>query len=130
VVIRIVQCHAKPTLYICTYSTHRDRLNDNGQRIGSQSEIDEKPKLASVPRVATLRNNVRSSRIEPQGLEPCPDSTGKTHNLEMSAAKSGACSAPEAEIKPGLRAVIDAWPNLSEDDRQAIFSIVRNEKSC
>jgi len=78
-----------------------------------------------------------SKMVRPAGLEPatrglrvrCSDSvTPDTHRSCDDAKKCVPSHVPFVRQKcPGLAAVIDAWPDLSEDVRQNVLSAVRRE---
>jgi hypothetical protein len=66
------------------------------------------------------------------GLEPVRDSSGKNEGQSKSGAQSGALSpvfgqsemADQTDNGAGLRAAVDAWQALSEDDRRRFLAII------
>ena len=60
------------------------------------------------------------------GVEPSTDSSKKTLVFNRGGAKSGALAASDAETAADLRAVVEAWPTLSNALRAGIVAIVRS----
>jgi len=63
------------------------------------------------------------------GLEPYPKTTGKTRKPSSGGAESGAVGAHSGGIDADLRAIIDAWPMLSESTKAEILAIVTHSTS-
>jgi hypothetical protein len=59
------------------------------------------------------------------GRELPEDSTEKPRVSPTGGAESGALGDDLQRFDPDLRAVIDAWPNLSGDAKASILSIIR-----
>ncbi len=64
--------------------------------------------------------------MTPTGLEQTAKTPGKTAIAEESVAESGAFDRSFALSDPDLKALIDAWPGLSDDDKRAILEIVNS----
>ncbi len=58
------------------------------------------------------------------GLEQTAKTPGKTAISEKSGAESGAFDRSFAFSDPDLNTLINAWPELSDDDKRAILEIV------
>ena len=59
------------------------------------------------------------------GLEPAPDSSGKTTNRVSGGAESGAVGADFSPVGADLQSIIEAWPKLPESTKAGIIAIVR-----
>lgn len=68
----------------------------------------------------------RRVQVGLRGFERRTDSSGKVDNLELRAAKSGAVDAQNTVTDPRLEAVVEAWPELPEDVKADIMSLVRS----
>ena len=65
-----------------------------------------------------------------QAIQPVPNQPDTTCKPEQKgAAKSGAVGAHSGEIDADLRAIIDAWPMLSESTKAEILAIVTHSTS-
>lgn len=65
------------------------------------------------------------------GLEPTPESSGKTGDSAQGGALCGApgdLSTSAAHSDPDLLAVVRAWPSLSAEARQAVLAIIDGAK--
>jgi hypothetical protein len=63
--------------------------------------------------------------MEAAGIEPLASSTGKTAHCPQGGAESGALGTEVAQVDPGLVAVIQAWPHLTEAIRAGILAMIR-----
>ena len=65
----------------------------------------------------------------PGGFEPTPKTPRKTHisaqGGALSGARGGAPHLPDDIGDDDLQELIDAWPTLSEADRDSIMAIMR-----
>ena len=68
-------------------------------------------------------------RVEAAGIEQVPETSGKSVVASPGAAESGAVGAHFAPIDADLRAIIDAWPTLSESTKAEILLIVTHSIS-
>ena len=84
-------------------------------RIPESASCDEKRKIA----------NCCGASLPPRGLEQTHVAPPKTPISESSGAKSGALGAPTRPEDPGLQAIIDAWPRLSEAVRAGILAMAQ-----
>jgi hypothetical protein len=61
--------------------------------------------------------------LTPTRFELPAQNTGKSADSENGGAKSGAFSAQKPPIDPYLASLIEAWPALSAETRQAILAL-------
>jgi hypothetical protein len=61
-----------------------------------------------------------------EGLEPPPQTSGKTTLSETGGTESGTVAAQLAQTDADLQVVIDVWPGLSESTKQSILSLIQS----
>jgi len=69
------------------------------------------------------------NRMAGTGFELPAKTSGKPHSPVESSAESGAVGAHLVPIDADLRAIIDAWPTLSESTKAEIRAIVTHSSS-
>ena len=74
--------------------------------------------------VSTGHHSTQHRKVEEAGIELGANSPGKTTNQVAGGAESGAVGAYSGEVDADLRAIIEAWPTLTEADRRAVLAIV------
>ncbi|MCC7086404.1 MAG: hypothetical protein IT427_15495 [Pirellulales bacterium] len=62
--------------------------------------------------------------MEAAGIELGPQSSGNNGVGNQSGAKSGALGAQKAPLDPDLAAVVDAWPDLPAEVKEAVMGII------
>jgi hypothetical protein len=78
-----------------------------------------------LPLFANPSDNAQILRLAEEGLEPPQDSSGNSTITNQNGAECGALGAKSAPFDPGLAAVVDAWPRLSEAIKAGILAMIR-----
>ena len=63
-------------------------------------------------------------RVGDEGLELSAKTPGKTAHSKTGAAECAAVYAQNDAVAPDLQSIIDAWPNLTDEQKAAILVII------
>lgn len=87
----------------------------------------DRPQQYDLQLFANDCSTLQMSRVGDEGLKRYAKSPDVKLLSEIHATKSGAVDAHDVEIETSLRAVMDAWPDQSQEDRDKIIAIVELE---
>ena len=66
----------------------------------------------------------RIAKVAEEGLERPAETPGNSGNSKTGDAESDANAARNAPADPDLQSIIDAWPNLTDEQKAAILVII------
>ena len=97
------------------------------QQVAATDGTEQKPMLKDgsfaeeLPLDAAARHSVLREEVPPQGLEQLLFSPRNRHISDQGEApgRSSVCN-----LAPDLQSIIDAWPNLTDEQKAAILVII------
>ena len=87
--------------------------------------MGDNAEASSSPAFSVSYDYNKTCRVVATGLETSTFSPGKTGVSEAEVAECNAVDARKGLTDADLRAIVNAWPKLSDADRKAVLRIVR-----
>ena len=90
-----------------------------------QPNLTEAPENADLLASAGACDAVQTHSIAPRGFEQSPLTPPKTVISEKRGAESGALDGDSPDSDPDLARLVGAWPDLPDEIKQTIMTLVR-----
>jgi len=90
-----------------------------------ETEGNAQKKTPKPLQIADLGDDVRcTAKVAEEGLERPAETPGNSGNSKTGDAESDVNAARNAPAAPDLQSIIDAWPNLTDEQKAAILVII------